>query len=1035
MRDIGAPAKVKPPRPIHVAALRRADAIHKQQRQRELKIAAAKERRAQNGVRTGRSFTGGRSLPAEKLPPLGGNMVARRQDLQLLEKRKKQIAGPGHGFSHILRNLDTLGQYTVGLGMVKPSRAPGNILESVGVHTRLPYDQAPGLRRPLTATERRTGHVPLSAATPSLGMVPFVPGRLVGRLLGRAPREAVPAAETAIKETTAIKPRTRTVTRPRTPEEAKARLAELDKQHEKIVGTIADRMKQEMGGKFDPGETGRRNLAKGALKGGSGKRAQSRAKLQAEGGKILTQNEELRAAAEARLHQVLAKNPAQAKRFAALEHERQVLRDALNEHAITGVHPGAGFGTISETKQIPPAVVGREPLGPFTREQARTAAGKQVAGSLMSARRAAAEQKKVYSAARAERFGKAQEAGAQAGGGVAGFHAEKAQLKGALPRVKFEKLKNGTLNQHDLEGLFHDIVNHPDLKYGETLTARTALTKAFQEGHALAPHEIAILSKAFGEDVAKVLAHKSFARKVGENAVGILNLPRAVKSSLDVSFPGRQGLGVLAADPKIWLKGFPRQFRGLVSEKSYQEMLDHMHQDPAFALSQEAGVKYTELGQGAAQREEPFVTNILVNRPVKYNPIRASARAYTLYGDYVRLELFKKYLAKAERQGVNIENKNELRDIAKVVNTLSGRGGGKRMQQVAPVANTLLFSPQLIASRVNMLNPLWYSRHVPVGPTSKFATRQAKIAGARLGVGAAGLLGGAAYAGAKVQTDPRSSDFAKIRAGNTRIDVLGGLQQYPRAIAQIASGKAISSTTGRPITLGPGIGNLSRWDVAERFGISKLSPPASVVHDLLAGKTYTGQPLSLKSEAGSLGAPLSIQDALDLYHQTHSIPKALGGYALTATGVGVQTYGPRDTAKVVKQRNDKLRVELTQSIRQQLGRGLTPQVTRALKLRQKRELWFDKVLPPAPGSGASDKEKKTYALHRFNAQIDLLINTGIAPDRAKARRAKAWAKGQDYHRVNSETSRIGRKYFGGAALADVTKKIREHGGHFYLGDY
>src|SRR5204863_597416 len=132
------------------------------------------------------------------------------------------------------------------------------------------------------------------------------------------------------------------------------------------------------------------------------------------------------------------------------------------------------------------------------------------------------------------------------------------------------------------------------------------LAKAFEEGHALAPHEIKVLSKAFGEDATKVLAHKSFARKVGENALGVLNLPRALMASVDVSFPGRQGLGVLAADPRIWTKGFKPQFRGLVSEAYYQKMLDHLHQDPVFDLSQEAGVKYTELGRGAAQREEPF---------------------------------------------------------------------------------------------------------------------------------------------------------------------------------------------------------------------------------------------------------------------------------------------------------------------------------------------------------------------------------------------------------------------------------------------
>jgi hypothetical protein len=143
--------------------------------------------------------------------------------------------------------------------------------------------------------------------------------------------------------------RSKTVTTPRTEAQAKARLAELDKKHEKIVGTIAARMKEEMGGKFSASETARRNLSTRALTGKAGKRAQSRAKLQAEGGRIVSQSEELRAAAEKRLQEVLQRNPAQAKRFADLEEERTALRNALQERALQTEEKLPPLGTVTTT--------------------------------------------------------------------------------------------------------------------------------------------------------------------------------------------------------------------------------------------------------------------------------------------------------------------------------------------------------------------------------------------------------------------------------------------------------------------------------------------------------------------------------------------------------------------------------------------------------------------------------------------------------------------------------------------------------------
>jgi hypothetical protein len=157
----------------------------------------------------------------------------------------------------------------------------------------------------------------------------------------------------------------------------------------------------------------------------------------------------------------------------------------------------------------------------------------------------------------------------------------------------------------------------------------------------------------------------------------------------------------------------------------------------------------------------------------------------------------------------------------------------------------------------------------------------------------AALLYGAHLAGAKLQGDPRSSDFAKIRFGNTRLDPLGGFQQYIRAGSQIASGKMISTTTGKTTVLGSGFGKPTRLDIGLHFGESKLNPTASFIVDALNQHGYSGQSFNLSKEAYSRMIPLLWQDVYSVYKDTGSAGLAALLYGVGGVGVGVQNYGPK----------------------------------------------------------------------------------------------------------------------------------------------
>src|SRR5690606_5714979 len=86
--------------------------------------------------------------------------------------------------------------------------------------------------------------------------------------------------------------------------------------------------------------------------------------------------------------------------------------------------------------------------------------------------------------------------------------------------------------------------------------------------------------------------------------------------------------------------------------------------------------------------------------------------------------------------------------------------------------NTTLFSPRLIASRLKLLNPAYY---VMANPVVRKEALKSLFAIAAVG-NTIGQL--AKMAGGTVENDPNSSDFGKVKIGNTRIDPYAGFQQY-----------------------------------------------------------------------------------------------------------------------------------------------------------------------------------------------------------------------------------------------------------------
>lgn len=397
-----------------------------------------------------------------------------------------------------------------------------------------------------------------------------------------------------------------------------------------------------------------------------------------------------------------------------------------------------------------------------------------------------------------------------------------------------------------------------------------------------------------------------------------LNLPRTLMASMDLSAPLRQGI-VLIGTKEYW-KAFVHMFRLLGSEAAYEGMMDEIMTRKSYPAMKKAGLSLTSIdGHSFDAREEQFMSNWGEKIPVVGTLVRVSERAFVGFLNKLRADTFDSLMTSYEKAGMDLkaDNGKLLYDTASFINAATGRGplnlgfgsldpskkydGGTAtamMETAAPLLNGLFFSPRLMASRLSLLNPVYYARLSP--PARKFAIRSmASFGTAALTVMYLMSMAFGDDEDFDIEVDPRSSDFGKLRFGTKRYDILGGFGQYGVLAARIAT-RETKSTSGEIKNIEGGFGQDTALDVTERFFENKASPVASFFLDVLRGSDPVGGEVKMVPEELSteeLGknpvlsrmVPLFLQDAYEMMKEDGFFAGALAA-APAFFGVGVQNF-------------------------------------------------------------------------------------------------------------------------------------------------
>lgn len=412
--------------------------------------------------------------------------------------------------------------------------------------------------------------------------------------------------------------------------------------------------------------------------------------------------------------------------------------------------------------------------------------------------------------------------------------------------------------------------------------------------------ELEQVKRRFYEGLVEMkMAQRTRVQRVYGGTVEAVNAMRAVLTSADLSAVLRQGLLIGVAHPLRAGRSILPMLKAFASEQKAWEVERQIQARDNYPLYRASKLYLAEHGAALSRMEEAYMSRLASKLPLVGRMVKSSERAYITYLNKLRADSFDAMAASLGKGGnVTIE---QARILSNYINVATGRGTILMADQAAAGLNTVFFAPRFVASRFQMLlgQPLYYGLLSGKAPlAAKGALHARALVAAEYGrvlTGMGVVYGLGVAAGAQLETDPRSSDFGKLRFGNTRIDLMAGLSQITVLLSKIATGEKKSLRTGRilPLVAEPGkklrYGSEDLDDTLKRFARYKLAPAPGLAWSYLSGTDAVGNPVTAGSLAANALVPISLQDIYGTL-QEQGMPEGAAISLLSIFGAGVQNF-------------------------------------------------------------------------------------------------------------------------------------------------
>lgn len=325
-----------------------------------------------------------------------------------------------------------------------------------------------------------------------------------------------------------------------------------------------------------------------------------------------------------------------------------------------------------------------------------------------------------------------------------------------------------------------------------------------------------------------------------------------------------QASKVALSNPRIAAMQLGKTFRAMLRPGVAEEVMESLRARPNGYIYDRFNMLASP-GGPTSKREDYFVESLIDKIPGLKGIKDRLEDGYSTYMNLVRADYYDYLADKLARNGK--PTLDEAKAIANFVNVWTGRGSLGALERNVSLLNDLMFAPRYFAAKwqAATFQPIWKS-------SGQARTLIAKEY-AKTILGLSAMLSLASYAGAKVGTDPLSTDFGKVRIGDTRLDFMGGNIAPLVFMLRTIMGK---KTTGEGKTIkirGKDAAYGQEWytELARQVRYA-ASPLAGTTINLLTGKNAIGQDVTVGSQIKELTVPFFLNDSYKAMKEFGPVP-------------------------------------------------------------------------------------------------------------------------------------------------------------------